>query len=57
VVVRVRSRRLFGGDIVCSGQWATVDNFDELMLSPSIFVIVETSPKGSESALNLACVS
>jgi hypothetical protein len=53
VVVRVRSRRLFGGDIVCSGQWATVDNFDELMLSPSIFVIVETSPKGSESALNL----
>jgi hypothetical protein len=57
VIVRVGSRWLFGRDVVCSGQWAAVDDFDELMLGPSIFVVIEASPEGSKSTFNLACVS
>jgi hypothetical protein len=53
VVVRVGSRRLFGRDFVCSGQWTAVDDFHELMLRPSIFVVIEASPEGSQSTLNL----
>jgi hypothetical protein len=57
MVVGCGSRRLFGRDVVCSGQRAAVDDFDELVLSPSVFVVIETAPKGSKSSLNLACVS
>jgi hypothetical protein len=53
VIVRVGSRWLFGRDVVCSGQWAAVDDFDELMLGPSIFVVIEASPEGSKSTFNL----
>jgi hypothetical protein len=57
VVVRVRSRRFFGRNIICGGQWAAVDDFDELMLRPSIFVVIETSPEGSKSTLDLVYIS
>lgn len=57
VVVRGDSGRLFGRDVICCGQRAAVDDLDELVLSPSIFVVIETPPEGSESSLNLSRVS
>jgi hypothetical protein len=57
VVVRVRSRWFFGRNVICGGQWAAVDDFDELMLRPSIFVVIETSPEGSKSTLDLVYIS
>jgi hypothetical protein len=48
-----RSRRLFGWDLVCGGQWTTVYDSYELMFCPSIFMVVETLPKWSKSPFDL----
>lgn len=52
-----RSRRLFWRDLVRSRKRETVRNGHELVLSPSIGVVVKALPERSQTPLNLAHVN
>lgn len=52
-----RSRRLFWRDLVRSRKRETVRNGHELVLGPSIGVVVKTLPERSQTPLNLAHVN
>lgn len=51
-----RSRRFFWWDMIRSWEWETIDDCNELMFGPSVFVIVEPLPERGKSSLDLACV-
>jgi hypothetical protein len=52
-----RSRRLLWRDLVWSWEGATVYYRNQLVLCPSILVVVQALPEGSQSSLNLVYVS
>jgi hypothetical protein len=52
-----RSRRLFWRNLVRSRKRETVRNGHELVLGPSIGVVVKTLPERSQTPLNLAHVN
>jgi hypothetical protein len=48
-----RSRRLFGWDFVCGGQWTAVYDSNKLVFGPGVFVVVEPFPEWSKSSFDL----